>query len=246
MSLTLIDPLQPVSEIVRSNFRTADVFTKYGINYCCGGQFSLADACSTRNIDYRQMAIELEDATRSVKLPSSLQFSEWKLDFLADYILNVHHAYLKQAIPSLESVLNVFVAGHKGKYPELIDLQEIFTELTRVLMPHIQHEDEIIFPYIKQIDAAHRRNEPYGNLFVKTLRKPLTCIEIVHDEVSGLLLELKSYTRDFNYPDSACTNHQVIFHKLREFYDDLQQHMHLENNLLYPKAKEIELHLLRP
>ncbi len=239
-----VEDKQTVSGIVRSDYRTADVFRKHGINFCCSGEVSLQEACELRNIDYLKVAQELADATRSIRLSNNLQFSSWKIDFLADYITNVHHAYLYSALPNLESRLEAFVNGHQKKYPALVELQETFVELARVLIPHCKQEDEIVFPYIKQIDAAHRRNESYGNLFVRTLRKPLSCVSGIHDEINELLQELRLNANQFNYPDKACTNHQVIYHMLREFHDDLIQHMHLENNILYPQARKIEVELL--
>jgi regulator of cell morphogenesis and NO signaling len=238
------DGKQTVSAIVRADYRTADVFRKHGINYCCSGEVSLQEACALRNIDYVKVEEELAEVTRSIRLPNSLQFSSWKIDFLADYITNVHHAYLYNSLPGLEMKLEKFINGHRNKYPALLELQETFIELARVLIPHCRQEDETVFPYIKQIDAAYRRNEPYGNLFVRTLRKPLSCVSGIHDEISELLQELKILANQFNYPDQACTNHQVIYHLLREFHDDLIQHMHLENNILYPEARKIEEELL--
>ena len=235
---------QTVSAIVRSDYRTADVFRRHGINYCCSGEVSLQEACALRNIDYIQVEEDLAEATRSIRLPNSLQFSSWKIDFLADYITNVHHAYLYAVLPKLEARLEAFINGHKKKYPALLELQETFVELAGVLIPHCRQEDETVFQYIKQIDVAHRRREPYGNLFVRTLRKPLSCVRGVHDEISELLQELRINSNQFNYPDEACTNHQVIYHLLKEFYDDLIQHMHLENNILYPQARKIEEELL--
>jgi len=235
---------QTVSDIVRSDYRTADVFRKHSINFCCSGEVTVQEACKLRNIDYLMVLQELEDAKRTITLPNSLQFSSWKMEFLADYISNVHHAYLYSSLPSLELRLEAFINGHKKKYPALLDLQETFIELARVLIPHCKQEDEVVFPYIKQIDAACRRKESYGNLFVRTLRKPLSCVGGIHDEISELLQELRMNANQFNYPSQACTNHQVIYHMLREFHDDLIQHMHLENNILYPQARKIEEELL--
>ncbi len=239
-----IDIQAAVAEIVRTDYRAADVFKKHGINFCCSGQVTLQAACDLRNLDYEAVIAELHEATRSVRLPNSLQFGQWKMDFLADYIMNVHHAYLYQAIPAMEVRLNSFIEGHKKKYPELMELQEIFTAISKILLQHIQFEDENIFPYIKQIDAAHRRKEPYGHLFVRTFRKPLAGVEAIHEKISMLLKKLKSATHDFNYPTNACTNHQVIYHHLKEFHDDMLQHMHLENNILYPRVIETERLLL--
>jgi len=233
-----------VSEIVRADYRAADVFKKHGINYCCSGQVMLQQACDMRKISYEEVVAELGMATRSMRLPNSLQFGEWKMDFLADYISNVHHAYLYNMLPDLGNRMSSFIEGHKKKFPVLLEMQCTFSELSRILLMHMPLEDEIIFPYIKQIEAARRRNEPYGHLFVRTLRKPLGEVEKVHEEISSLLKQLKVTSNDFNFPSNACTNHQVVYHKLREFYDDMVQHIHLENNILYPKVIETERQLL--
>ena len=239
-----LDYNKTVSEIVRSDYRAADVFKKHGINYCCSGQVMLQEACEVRQISYDQVVEELDVATRSMRLPNSLQFSEWKMDFLADYITNVHHAYLYKMLPDLSNRVTSFIEGHKKKFPELEEMQSIFNDLSRILLMHMPLEDEIIFPYIKQIEATYRRNEPYGQLFVRTLRKPLGGVEKVHEEISTLLKQLKVNSNNFNFPSNACTNHQVVYHKLREFYDDMIQHMHLEHNILYPKVIETEEYLL--
>jgi regulator of cell morphogenesis and NO signaling len=229
---------------VRGDYRTADVFKKYGINFCCSGNISLESACSLKNLDASVVMAELDEATRDIRLPNNLKFADWKVSFLADYIQHVHHDYLYQNIPALSTSLSSFIAGHKKKFPQLEELNEVFVTLSEILLAHISHEDEIIFPYVRQIEAAYRRNESYGNLLVKTLRKPVGNIEREHKEIAELLRNLKRVLTNFHFPDNACTNHQVIYHRLQEFYDDMIQHMHLENNILYPKMKEIEQRLL--
>ena len=141
--------------------------------------------------------------------------------------------------------MNSFIEGHKKKYPELIKINEVLVELSIFLLHHNRHEEEIISPYIKQINVAFQRKESYGNLFVRTLRKPLDNIEKQHFVISEYLQKLKLYTNNYVPPVNACTNHQVIYHKLHEVYNDLIQHKHLERNILFPKAIEIEQQLLQ-
>jgi regulator of cell morphogenesis and NO signaling len=241
----LLNTESKISDIVRNDYRTADVFKKHGINYCCGGQVSLLEVCALRNLDHASIVDELENATRTVRLSNNLQFGEWRVDFLIDYIINVHHAYLSQVIPSTEARLASFVDGHKAKYPELPRIQEVFVQLAEVLLAHNRHEEEIIFPYIKQIDVAHRHKEPYGNLFVRTLRKPLSNVEKEHGQINDLLKALKQHTNNYIFPPNACTNHQVVYHKLKEIDDDFVQHTYLEHDILFPRAIEIEQQLLR-
>lgn len=234
-----------VADIVREDYRTADVFKKHSINFCCSGDISLLDACALRNVDVTQVENDIEEAKRRVHISGNVKFSEWKLDFLVDYIVNIHHAYLKETLPELEIKLLSFMEGHKKKYPGLEKVCETFVQLSRQLAIHNRHEEEVIFPYIKQVETTFRRKEIYGNLFVRTLRKPLSAIEKEHAEISVLLEELKDRANGYVFPEKACTNHQVIYHKLRELHDDMIQHKHLENNILFPKAISLEAELLR-
>ena len=233
-----------VAEIVREDYRTADVFKKFGINFCCGGKVSLAEACAVKNVDMEKLYIEIENATRTISISNALPFNQWEIGFLVDYIINVHHAYLKQALPAIEVNLLSFVSNHRKYHPELQDLYDAFVTLSAFLQKHNLHEEEIIFPYIKQIDNAFRRRESYGNLFVRTLRKPLHAIELEHKRIGDLLESIRRITRQYNYPEDACTNHRVIFNKLREFDNDIVQHKHLEMNVLFPKAIDMEKVLL--
>lgn len=233
-----------VSEIVRADYRTADVFKKHGINYCCGGKVPLKEACEAKGLDYKVMLMDLELATKTVSLPNNLKFSNWKIDFLIDYIINVHHAYLYDTLPQLEASLMGFADSHKKQHPELQKVVAVFSTISSLVLAHSQREDEVIFPYIKQIENAYRRKESYGNLLVRTLRKPLSNVESEHKKIGDLLNNLRELTSNYTFPENACTNHRVIFQKLREFDNDMVQHKHLENNILFPKAIEMERELL--
>jgi len=235
----------PISDIVKMDYRTADVFKKYQLNYCCSGAVSLKSACEMKGIDFDLISIELKEATRNLILPNYLPFDEWKIDFLIDFIINIYHDYIYRVIPLYSSTLESFTRGHQTKYPELIRIKELFTKLAEILTLHNRYEDEIIFPYIKQIDSAYRRKEPYGNLFVRTLRKPLHTIEREHFQIQELLNDLKTETKQFTVPDNACVNYQVIFKKIEEAYNNLLQHKFLEHAILFPKAIAIEQKLLQ-
>ena len=234
-----------VDEIVKADYRAADVFKKHMINYCCTGQVSLQAVCMEKNIDINQVRNDLELATRDVRIPNDLPYGEWKLEFLIDYIIYIHHDYIYRILPNLGPSLMTFASGHSKKYPEVQQVSVVFEKLSAILLLHNRHEDEIIFPYIKQIDSAFRRKEPYGNLFVRTLRKPLSIAEKDHLQILDLLTELKQLTNHFTVPEKACTNYQVLYHKLEEFHDNLLQHKFLENNILFPRAIAVEQQLLQ-
>jgi regulator of cell morphogenesis and NO signaling len=235
-----------VSDIVLEDYRTADVFYKYGISVCCNGKVALQDACLEHNVNVEFLGKELEQYTRNIRLPNTIQYSTWKVDFLIDYIINVHHAYLYNSLPALEGHLKSFIENHQKEYPDLVKAMRAFQELKSALVAHNKFEEEVIFPYIKHIENTHRRKETYGSLFVRTLRKPFGNLEKEHDKIESLIHELRRLTGNYTFPNDACTNYRVVYNKLREFDEDLYQHRHLEDNILFPQALEMERELLLP
>ena len=237
---------QTIRDIVIADYRTADVFKKWGINYCCGGNLPFDEACSLKQINKSEIQKDLEEATKNVQLPNNIAFHEWPIEFLTDYIINVHHHYLKATLQSLKPLIESFVSGHIKKYPYLAEVKEIFLNLCTELEEHTAKEEESIFPYVKQISSTYTRKEVYGSLFVRTMSKPLN--EVIHREhsrISSLLQQLREKTNHYTFTANACANHQVIYRKLKEFDADLVQHKHLENNILFPKVLEMEKSLLQ-
>lgn len=233
-----------VADIVRSDYRTADVFIKHGIDYCSDNE-NLLETCTSQNLDYNAILGELETVTKTITISNTLHFSEWKIGFLIDYIVNVHHAYMHAAAPSIENYLISFIEAHKKKYPEMNKILFLFRELSVLLLTHSRHEEEIIFPYIRQIENTHRRKETYGNLFVRTLRKPLSNIEKEHDVIMSILNEIRTLTNNYYCSLNAGPDQLAIYHKLEEFHNDMMQHTHLEDDILFPKAIEMEKELLQ-
>jgi len=235
-----------VSQIVRDDYRTADVFKKWGINYCCGGNVPLEEVCTLQKVDRAALDADLQLATRSFLLPSSTAFDQWPLAFLTDYITHVHHGYIRNVLPSLKNFLNSYVPGHLKKFPHLAAVQETFASLATELEEHTAREDESIFPYVKQIINTYNRREVYGNLFVRTMSKPLAeTVQKDHSRIVFHLLRLRELTGMYAFAHDACTNYQVLYNKLKELDDDLVQHKHLENNILFPKVLEMEKSLLQ-
>jgi regulator of cell morphogenesis and NO signaling len=234
-----------ISEIVRKDYRTADVFRKYNINYCCGGEQTLEEACFLKSLKTSLLQEELEAATRNICLSSSISFNDWPVDFLIEYIIQVHHQYLKQTLPSLNSLLLSFVEGHKKKYPELEQVKQTVEQFSVLLMEHIAKEEESLFPYLKQISNTHRRRETYGSLFVRTLSKPLDQMkQLEQTHISAFITQLRQLTNNYHFQPDACTNHRVVYQKLKELDDDMVQHSYLENEILFPKAISMEQELL--
>lgn len=234
-----------ISEIVRNDYRTAEVFKKWGINFCCGGNITLAETCSIKVLDQAAILSELEQATRDIRVPNSINYDRWPIEFLIDYILNIHHVYLYTVIPQIQSSLESFVPGHKKKYPHLQKVQEAFEDLAAELKEHMQKEELVVFPYIRQVNSTLKNKEVYGPLFVRLLKKSLNDITVTdHLRIEALMLQLRTETTFYNFPADACTRYQVIYRQLKELDDDLVQHKHLENNILFPKGLQLEKELL--
>lgn len=240
-----IDRKALVSEIVAQDYRTADVFRKHGIGYCCGGKWPLDIACEMNGVDPDKLQAELEAVTRTIQVSSALNFSEWEPDFLMNYVVNVHHQYLKTTLPRTKELLSDFVVEHTKKFPYLPELKRQFDTLVKRIEPSMQREEEIIFPYIRQIVYAHKHKEPYAALLVRTLRKPVeeTMLKS-QDAVGDVILSIRSMTNKYTTPENTCTSHKVVNAKLKELDNDLMQHSYLEQSILFPRAIAIEKEVL--
>jgi regulator of cell morphogenesis and NO signaling len=235
-----------VSEMVRQDYRVADVFRRWGIDYCCGGNTPFVEVCRTQSLSVDLIRDDIQKATHTTNISNHLRFEEWPVDFLVDYITNVHHAYLRQQVPALFEQVNSFIQGHKKKYPYLEKVLEVFEALKDEVLEHTQKEEETIFPYFKQISYTYARRESYGALFVRTLSKPFDHIENVeHRRISALLVALRKASDNYTCAEDVCPNHRVIYLKLKEFDHDIQQHKYLESNILFPKVRVMEKELLQ-
>ncbi|MGQ0739084.1 MAG: DUF542 domain-containing protein [Bacteroidota bacterium] len=234
-----------VADIVSQDYRTADVFRRHGIVYCCGGKWPMDIACEMQGLDADKVQAELETAIRTIQLPSLLDFAEWDIDFLIDYLINVHHHYLKKSLPATQPVLADFAEEHRKKFPYVTELKKQFDLLSGQLLPLIQHEEEVIFPYIRQIAHAHRNKESYAALLVRTLRKPVEQTMFRgHEAVSNIILSIRGLTNSYTTPENVCISHKVVIANLKELDNDLMQHLYLEQSLLFQKAVSIEKELL--
>jgi regulator of cell morphogenesis and NO signaling len=247
LSTKHIDKQSFVSDIVKTDYRTAVIFRRYGIEFCCGAKFPLEMVCSLKGIEPESLLAELENASRSISISNTLKFEDWDTAFLSDYIVNIHHEYLRTMLPaSLESIQQ-FSEGHKKKFGYLPELVNEFSAMSNELLNHIRYEEEIIFPYIKQIAYAYKGKESYASLLVRTLSKPVE--DVMHHEhrfVEDSLTRIRELTNHYSVPAEACTSHKVSFLTMQEVDRDIMQHLHLENDILFPKAISMEKELLKP
>jgi regulator of cell morphogenesis and NO signaling len=244
-SSTVINENACAADIVKEHYRTATVFRKYDIEYCCGARWPLKMVLESHKLDATQVIRELEAACHQVSIPASLPYDTWSMDFLTQYIINIHHAYLRKSLPAIKDQVTCFVDEHRKKYPFLTEVERKVSYLDKTMVPHLLQEEEVIFPYIRQISHAYESKESYATLLVRTLRKPVE--ELMHDEhdtMEKTLSQLRELTNHYTPPENACTSHRLAYSLLKELDDDLVQHMYLENEILFPKAIAMEKELL--
>lgn len=233
-----------VTDLVMKDYRVADIFRKYNISYCCGGKIALQAACELHNVDITILKKELTDIMRVLQVSSAVDFNKWNVDFLVDYIINIHHAYLHINLPGTRNTLAIFFKGHQAKYPYLYELMKSFDLLCGEIIPHLEQEEKVIFPYIKQIVHAWENRESYAGLLVRTLRKPIEAmIKQEQDNIEEYLYHFRKLTNNYTPPAGACITHKVALSKLKELDGDLVQHIYLENEILFPKAIQVEKEL---
>lgn len=233
------------ADIVKKDYRAAAVFNRYGIEFCCGARWPLSMVCEMKAVAPGDLLQQLQQACRTIRVSNNLPFENWTIDFLTDYIIHVHHQYLKQNLPQIEQQLEKFIEEHKKKYPSLAELGEGLRFLSMNMMPHLQQEEEILFPYLRQVAHAYTSRESYAVLLIRTLRKPVESImQDEHSIIETLLNKFRSLTQYYTAPPNACTSHRLSYSMLQELDDDLVQHLYLENAVLFPKAIAMEKELL--
>lgn len=228
-----------LGQIVARNFRKAEVFKNHGIDFCCGGKKTLKQACIEKGLDLTKIQRELQTAGKD---PGSRQlpYEDWSLDFLADYIVNTHHRYVKQALPSLRQHSTKVAHVHGTQHPELHRIAQLVEEINGELSSHLVKEEKILFPYIKELVAAIKNSSRPQARYFDSVQGPINMMEMEHDLAGKKLQEIKAITNNYALPAGACATYQLLYKLLDEFENDLYTHVHLENNILFPKALELE------
>ena len=233
------DSSRSVADIVENDYRTADVFQKYDLAYCCGGRWSLETACMIKGVGLEQLRNELQQASRTIQIPATLPFENWPPDFLVDYMINVHHLYLRQTLPALELTLKQFAGDHTKKYPYLIPLLESFKSLQNKILFQIREDEEFLFPYIRQVFFAWKNHSSCTGVFKKALYKPVDLLKRF-EILAGILDTWRALTNNYTPSEKICTSHRVILFKLKELDSDLVQVIYLEKDILLPQVTKIE------
>lgn len=230
-------PQKKIGSIVAEDYRTAAVFEKYGIDFCCGGQELLITACRVKGLDFETVQQEIKSATIE-PLERGRNYTTWSLSFLADYILNIHHAYLNDEMGPIASYAHKIVDVHGTNHPELIKIATIFDKIASDMMGHLQEEEEILFPAIKRVEADRKNGLPSESMDSDVIKASLEKLYHEHEEIGDAIHEIRRLANDYAIPEDACNTFTVTYKKLKEFEDDLHRHVHLENNILFLKANQ--------
>jgi len=233
---------ETLGEIAAKDLRKAQIFRKYGLDFCCGGKKTVKEACSEKGLDVAKIEQELLQADKVVSSRPP-PYNEWELDFLADYIVNTHHSYVKKNLPDILAYANKVARVHGSRHPELLPVRELVEEVYNEMMNHMVKEERILFPYIKDIVTAQKNTQPLQASHFGTVQNPINMMEMEHEVVGKNMEEIRTLTQNYVLPDDACASYSLLYRMLDEFEEDLHIHVHLENNILFPKALKAEQQL---
>ena len=231
--------IETLGEIAAIDLRKAKVLKNYGFDFCCGGKKTLQVACAEKGLDPARIEQELLLADKNLAT-RPLPYNDWSPGFLADYIFNTHHSYIRKIIPELLGY-SIKVAGvHGGQHPELLRIRQLLEQIDAELNIHMLKEEMILFPYIKQLDNLVKKLPTDTRLHLETVELPIHMMETEHEQVGMSLEAIRSLSNHFTVPADGCASYRLLYDLLKEFEEDMHIHIHLENNILFPKAIELE------
>ncbi len=227
-----------IGEIVAEDYRTAKVFQKYDMDFCCGGDVALSTACGERGIELPRVIEELSEAKEGT-IERNQNYSAWALSFLIDYIVNVHHSYVKENTGQLRDYTHKIAEVHGARHPELQEIASLFDGIATELLNHLKEEEEDFFPAVKRMEECQKAGTAPAPADRESIETALDRLVQDHEAVGDAIHKIHSLAGGFAIPDDACNTYTVTYQKLKEFEDDLHKHVHLENNILFPKVARL-------
>ena len=227
-----------LAQIVNSNHQAASVFEKYHLDFCCKGKRSLEQACSEQQLAISEVTADLKNIfTKDNHV--SIDFEKMDLIQLADYIVQTHHVYVKNEMPQIYAYLHKVSSKHGERHPELYKIFQAYSAVKEEMEGHMKKEELILFPRIKELEKLANNENANLQLNITYLQSPITVMEQEHDHAGSLLNDIRILSNDYTPPQDACTTYRLSFAALKAFELDLHQHVHLENNILFPKAIDL-------
>lgn len=228
--------------MVAEDYRTAQVFKNHKIDFCCKGNRSLQEVAEKHNLDVDMLLGEIDEVQRQTRSDNT-DFKTWPLDLLADYIEKKHHRYVEAQIPVLKQYLNKLCKVHGERHPELFKIDEHFNASAGELAMHMKKEELVLFPWVRKMVKSEQENETLVRPHFGTVKNPIAMMMQEHENEGERFMLIARLSNDYHPPEDACTTYRVAFSLLKEFEEDLHRHIHLENNILFPKAESMEREL---
>ncbi|GEN66247.1 iron-sulfur cluster repair di-iron protein [Chryseobacterium rhizosphaerae] len=227
-----------IGNMVAEDFRTAAVFKRHGIDFCCKGGRTIEEACTPKKLDPEKVYAELESLPANEG--GSIDFGSWPLDLLADYIEKTHHRYVEEKTPVLQAFLDKLCKVHGGRHPELFEINTLFNESAHDLAAHMKKEEFILFPFVRNMMKAKISGGSLQHPAFGTVENPVSMMQHEHSVEGDRFRRIAEITHEYLPPADACNTYKVAFAMLQDFENDLHKHIHLENNILFPKAIQLE------
>jgi regulator of cell morphogenesis and NO signaling len=232
-----------VREIAVANPGAKKVLQDAGVDYCCGGERSLNEACLQSEVSAEEILERLQQNNRQVG-PEEANWASARLSDLTRHIVEKHHTYVRGAIPRVSALLAKVKAKHGENHPELAGIEEQFFDLEQEMYAHMQKEEQILFPYIEKLEHATEEKELFEPPFFQTVRNPVHMMMQEHDSAGEALKAMRKLSFGYQVPAEACESYREVYRSLEEFEGDMHTHVHLENNILFPRAVELEAKIL--
>jgi regulator of cell morphogenesis and NO signaling len=230
---------QTIREIALENPASIRVFEAFGIDYCCGGRKPLAEACEARNISVDAVIAALENGSAN-DVRATEDWNAQSLVSLAAHIVNTHHSYVRRELPRLGELAGKVVNRHGDTKPELPQIQAKVAQISEELTEHLAKEEVVLFPYVTKLERAKEEGTAKPHGCFGTVASPIAMMTQEHEAVGTLMAEIRQLSGDYTPPVGACPTFHAFYDGLREFEQDLHQHIHLENNILFPRALAME------
>lgn len=234
-----IDNQSNIGKIVAENYKAAAVFKQYGIDFCCNGNRTIESACRKKQIDEEQLLAELQEAVTQ-KGTGEIDFKSFPLDLLADYIEKTHHRYVERKIREITPYLRRIVEVHGDNHPELLVVEQLFQQSAGDLTAHMKKEELMLFPTIRRLVQSQLSGRTTPETAPGSIAEMVARMEQDHEAEGDRFRHISELTDQYNPPADACNTYRVTFSLIDEFEEDLHRHIHLENNILFPKAIELE------
>jgi regulator of cell morphogenesis and NO signaling len=226
-----------IGNLVAEDYRTAKVFKKHKIDFCCQGNRTIAQACVQKNIASSSV---LDEIIKLNEKSENQEYNLWVLDKLVAHIEDKHHTYVREMIPIITQYLDKVCKVHGTYHPELLQIKQLFSETAEALTHHMMKEELVLFPFINRLAAAEISGDKPDFPSFRTVKAPIAMMMEEHSDEGERLRKIAEITNDYTPPEEACNTYRVVFALLNEFEEDLHQHIHLENNILFPKAIQLE------